>query len=166
MMKPKQFHLLLIPCACFGVFYLGRVKVDPSIKSLKAQLADLQQQLQGFEELNEKLARSEIEIGWEKQHVLELEHRKKELSRKIVRTSDDIDDFKHDNAQMERWLLALRQQNERVKQKDDIRIQHLQEELSANRKEVNDAQKNNAALREVLHELRSLLMLGEKANAA
>jgi LPS O-antigen subunit length determinant protein (WzzB/FepE family) len=88
------------------------------------------------------------------------------LSRKIVRTSDDIDDFKHDNAQMERWLLALRQQNERVKQKDDIRIQHLQEELSANRKEINDAQKNNAALREVLHELRSLLLLGEKANAA
>ncbi|KAL3777534.1 hypothetical protein ACHAWO_005953 [Cyclotella atomus] len=164
-MNPKL--LLFIPCLCFGAITLRWVKEDPSIKSLKTQLADLQQQLQGFDELKKEVERHRIELGWGKQHVLEIEGRKNELNRKIVRMSDDINDFKHDSAQMERWLSALQQQNERVKQNDSKRIQHLQEDFSANRKRVKDAQKNNATLREILDELklRSLLHPEDMTNA-
>jgi hypothetical protein len=44
---------------------------------LAAQLRSLHQQLQGFDELKEEFVRHGIELGWEEQHLEEIEDQKK-----------------------------------------------------------------------------------------
>jgi chromosome segregation ATPase len=154
--------LLLIPCLCFGVICLRWVNDDSSIKPLKAQLADLQQQLQGFEELKEEFVRHRIELSWEEQHLAEIEDQRQDLHTKIVHIAEGVDESKHEQMLNERWLSAW---NDKVKGKDAEMVrQQLEESLAFEKVKVNEAREKNAALRGLLRELR-ILLSDDKTNA-
>jgi DNA anti-recombination protein RmuC len=154
--------LLLIPCLCVGAISLRWINKDSSIKPLKAQLADLQQQLQGFDELKEEFVRHRIELSWEEQHLTEIEDQKKQLQTNIIHMAEDINErHKRKQEQIERWLSAWQ---DKVKGGDPEKItQQLENSLAAERIKVNEARKKNAALKGLLYDLK-LLLPDEKAN--
>jgi uncharacterized protein YPO0396 len=57
---------------------------------MTARLNSLQQQLQGFDQLKDSIARNEIELGWNKQHLAEIEDRKKVLNRNTRHMSEEL----------------------------------------------------------------------------
>jgi DNA repair exonuclease SbcCD ATPase subunit len=161
--------LLLIPCLCFGVIVLKwKQSGEPSIASLEMQLSNLQRQLQGFDKLKEDYVREEIELGWDRQHLTELKDRRAELSNSLAQMSDAFKEgarnLRDNNSEMARALAAMHAHNVKMRTNDMKTIQHLKDEAAIVHEKVHHEREENADLKEILGEIRSLLDI-EKANA-
>ena len=152
---------LLLLTLCFGVVLTRWERNNASIESLEVQITNLQRQLQGYDELKEKIDRDEIAIGWNNQHVSELNDRREELSSSLAHMSEAFKrgahNLKDNNKEMSRALSALHDHNVKLREQDMQTIHQLEEESVNAHVKVNHEHAENVVLKEILDDMRSLL---------
>ena len=168
-MLNSKFFLLFVSCLCIGCVFVAREsRDDPTIKTLELQLKDLHRQLEGLDEIREDLIRDEIEEGWNKQHLAELKDRRAELSSNLKHMSETFkesaNNLKDNNKEMARYLAAMHEHNTKLREKEALVVHQLDEESSKAHEKVHLEHEENAALKEILSEMRQLLDI-EKSKA-
>jgi len=158
--------VLLAPCLIFAVLILGWSTSllsfdEPSLGTLQNQIQNLQRDLRGFDKMKDEYIREEIEIVWDKQHLLELNEQQSELNRDLSHLSESFEQeasaLRDNQRQMNRALSALHESNDKMRAQDMEVLKRLDEESGKAQEKMHEEHQEHVVLQDILGEMRQLL---------
>eukprot|EP00804_Cyclotella_cryptica_P004191 CCRYP_014554-RA/>CCRYP_014554-RA protein AED:0.35 eAED:0.35 QI:0/-1/0/1/-1/1/1/0/179 len=158
--------LFLIPFLLFAIVLLGWGTSllsfnEPSLASLQKQILNLQRDLRGFDKMKEEYVREEIEIIWDKQHLLELNDQQSELNTNLSHLTESFKQeasaLRDNRHQMDRALSALHDSNDQMRSQDMEVLRRLDEESGKAHEKMHEEHQEHVVLEDILGEMRQLL---------